>query len=168
MNYRVPRMTAEESALWTGLMRVVELLPAALDAQLQRDAQMTHFEFIVLSNLQLADESHAQMRDLAHATNATLPRLSRVCARLEERGFVKRAPSPTDGRATLVTLTKAGRAALIRAVPGHVATAHALVIDALTPPQLEALGTAANVIGRRLDPDQRFVWIDDDARPGSV
>jgi len=158
MNYRVPRMTAEESAAWTGLMRVVELLPAALDAQLQRDAQMTHFEFIVLSNLQLVAESHVQMRELAHATNSTLPRLSRVCARLDERGLVERTPSPTDGRATLVTLTKAGRAALIRAMPGHVATARALVIDALTPPQLEALGEAAAVVGQRLDPDQRFRW----------
>lgn len=161
MNYRVPRMSAQESAAWTRLMRVTELLPAALDAQLQRDSEMTHFEFVVLSTLRLSDESRLQMSDLAHATNSTLPRLSRVVTRLAERGWLIRETSPADRRATDVQLTSEGRAALIKAVPGHVSTARALVIDALSPAQLDALADAADAIGARLDPDNRFGWMAD-------
>lgn len=151
-------MTTEESAAWTSLMRVVELLPVALNAQLQRDSQLTHFEFLVLSALQVSEDPRIPMSDLARAVNATLPRLSHVCARLEARGLIERHSSHRDGRSRLVTLTRPGRAALIRAVPGHFETARALVIDALTPAQLASLREAADAIGARLDPEQRFVW----------
>jgi hypothetical protein len=40
------------------------------------------------------------MTALALRTNATLPRLSHVVRRLEDRGLVDRFPCPEDGRAT--------------------------------------------------------------------
>lgn len=148
--WRVPGMDESESRAWLGLMRVVELLPAALDAQLQRDAGMTHFEFMVLSMLRFAPERTLRMTALARDTNATLPRLSHVCSRLEARGMVSRAACATDRRATNVTLTPLGARRLTRAMPGHIATARRLVIDALSPAQLDALAALTGVLGRRL------------------
>ncbi|MFN8520310.1 MAG: MarR family transcriptional regulator [Chloroflexota bacterium] len=148
--WRVPGMDEAESRAWLGLMRVVELLPAALDAQLQRDSGMTHFDFMVLSMLRFAPGRTLRMTALARDTNATLPRLSHVCARLEGRGLVARATCASDRRATNVTLTPLGARRLARATPGHIATARRLVIDALSPAQLEALASVTELLGRRL------------------
>lgn len=143
-------MDEHESRAWLGLVAVTQLLPAALDSQLQRDAHLTHFEFMVLTVLRFAPQSTLRMSALADATHATLTRLSHVCTRLEKRGMVERAPSPDDRRATDVRLTADGRRTLIRAMPGHIATARRLVIDALTPAQLDALAEIAESITDRL------------------
>lgn len=150
MTFRAPRMTQRESAAWLGIIGVSGLLPAALDTQLQRDAQMTHFEFMVLSNLQLGPGEGMRMTALAEATYATLPRLSHVCARLDRRGDLTRRPCDQDRRATVVTLTPEGRRRLIHAMPGHIATARRLVIDALTAGQLDALAEISAVLLDRL------------------
>jgi DNA-binding MarR family transcriptional regulator len=68
-----------------------------------------------------APERTLRMTALAQRTNATLPRLSHVVRRLEERGLVERSSCPDDGRATNARLTSAGWATVVTA-PGHVAT----------------------------------------------
>jgi DNA-binding MarR family transcriptional regulator len=130
------------------------LLPVALDRQLQRDSGLTHFEFVVLSRLQLSPDPTMRMTALAEASVSTLPRLSHVCGRLEKRGLVERSPCPEDRRATNVRLTTDGRRELIRSIPGHIATARRLVIDALTPEQLDALTDITTTINARLTEDR--------------
>ncbi|MFT4122868.1 MAG: MarR family transcriptional regulator [Microbacteriaceae bacterium] len=150
MAFQVPRMDERESAAWLGLIAVTQLLPAELDSQLQRDAGLTHFEFMVLTALRFAPEGTLRMTALARGTNATLPRLSHVCSRLEHRGLIERLPCPKDRRATNARLTGEGRRALIRAVPGHIAAVRRLVIDALSPEQLEALTEITATVRSRL------------------
>ena len=58
--------------------------------------------------------------------------------RLEERGFVERVASPTDGRQVLVTLTDAGLAKVDAALVDHAAN-EANIIAALTEHQREQL-----------------------------
>ena len=96
MTYQVPRIDALESRAWLALVWTAELLPAALDAQLQADSGITHFEFLVLSTLQQSEGSVLRTTDLAAAVNATKPRLSRVVGKLAERGLVEapRASAP--------------------------------------------------------------------------
>src|SRR5690606_28354127 len=105
---------------WVKLIAVVELLPGALDSQLRRDAGLTHFEYFVLAMLSEASERTLRMTALAQRTNATLPRLSHVVRRLEERGLVERRPCPEDGRATNAVLTERGWGEVVAAAPGHV------------------------------------------------
>lgn len=143
-------MNEAESAAWLGLTAVTQLLPSSLDAQLQSEAGMTHYEFSVLTALRLAPDATLQMSALARSTNSTLSRLSHVCTRLEKRGLVKRGTCPGDGRATNVRLTSAGRRELIHATPDHIATARRLVIDALTTEQLAALADITTAIRERL------------------
>ncbi|TDP90403.1 DNA-binding MarR family transcriptional regulator [Leucobacter luti] len=150
MSFQVPRMTEEESAAWLGLTAVTQLLPSTLDAQLQADAQMTHYEFAVLTALRLAPDATMQMSALAQSTNSTLSRLSHVCTRMEKRGWVERSTCPGNGRITNVRLCSTGRRELIRATPDHINTARRLVIDALTPEQLNALTEITTVIRDRL------------------
>ena len=103
-----------------------------------------------------APERALRMNELATRTNATLPRLSHVVRRLEERGLVERAPCPSDGRATNARLTADGWAKVRETAPGHVATVREHVIDALTPEQVTQLAGIAEAVLGRLDPDGRM------------
>jgi DNA-binding MarR family transcriptional regulator len=149
----VPWLTEDELAAWVRLVGVVELLPGVLDAQLRRDAELSHFEYHVLAMLSEAPQRTLRMTALAERTNATLPRLSHVVRRLEERGLVARSACPQDARATNATLTGQGWEHLRATAPGHVATVRQHVIDALTPEQVGQLGEIAGAILTRLDPD---------------
>jgi DNA-binding MarR family transcriptional regulator len=131
---------------------VAELLPAALDAQLRRDSGLTHFEYFVLAMLSEAPERTLRMTSLAQRTNATLPRLSHVVRRLEERDLVERFPCPEDGRATNARLTKAGWDTVVAAAPGHVSTVRQLAIDPLSPAQLTQLRRIGDALLAVLDP----------------
>lgn len=138
---------------WVKLVAVVELLPGVLDSQLRRDTGLTHFEYFVLAMLSEAPDRTLRMTGLAQRTNATLPRLSHVVRRLEDRGLVERFPCAEDGRATNARLTDAGWAEVVAAAPGHVANVRRHVIDALSQEQVSQLGEIADALLERLDPD---------------
>jgi DNA-binding MarR family transcriptional regulator len=146
----------EQLDAWVKLVAVVELLPGVLDSQLRRDSKLTHFEYLVLAMLSEADGRTLRMTTLAHRTNASLPRLSHVVRRLENRDLVVRSPCPEDGRATNAQLTMAGMAEVVAAAPGHVANVRHHVIDALTPSQMQQLRGIADALLARLDPDGRM------------
>jgi DNA-binding MarR family transcriptional regulator len=156
-------LTDSEQHAWRRLAAVLELLPAALDSQLVHDAGLTHFDYFTLAMLSEAPDRTLRMTTLAGRTNATLARLSNVVRRLEGRGLVERTPCPDDRRATDVVLTDEGLATVVATAPGHVAQVRSLVVDALSPEQLQQLGVIAERLLGRLDPDHRMV--DLDARP---
>lgn len=148
-----PRWLSDrELGAWIRFIAVVELLPGALDSQLRRDSDLTHFEYLVLAMLSEAPDRTLRMTALAARTNATLARLSHVVSRLEGRGLVERRPCPGDRRATNARLTPAGWDVVVAAAPGHVATVRDAVIDVLTPEQVDQLGEIAAAILTRLDP----------------
>lgn len=153
----------EERQTWLRLIAVAELLPSALDTQLRRDAGLTHFEYFVLAMLSEADERTLRMTGLAQRTNATLPRLSHVVRRLEDRGLVERLPCPDDGRATNARLTDEGWRAVEAAAPGHVETVRRLVLDPLSPGQAEQLGEIGEALLSVLDPAGRMTRAPDPA-----
>jgi DNA-binding MarR family transcriptional regulator len=114
-------------------------LPAALDAQLQRDAQLTHFEYGVLYALADAPGGTLRMSVLSGYANSSLSRLSRAATRLESRGWMRREPDPADGRFTLAVLTAPGRQKVDDAAPGHTRLVRRLVFDRLTSAQQRQL-----------------------------
>jgi DNA-binding MarR family transcriptional regulator len=146
-------LSAEERAAWVRLIALVELLPGVLDGQLRRDAGLSNFEYFVLAMLSEAPDRVLRMTDLAARTNATLPRLSHVVSRLEDRGLVERRPCPGDRRATNARLTEVGWRTLEAAAPAHVQHVRQNVIDALTPEQVGQLEGIAEAILGRLDPE---------------
>ncbi|HEY0117181.1 MAG TPA: MarR family winged helix-turn-helix transcriptional regulator [Cellulomonas sp.] len=149
-------LTADQLHAWVGLLAVAELLPAALDSQLRREANLTHFDYQVLAMLSEAPGRCLRMTTLALRTSATLPRLSHVVERLEARGLVERTPNPDDARANDAHLTAEGWTTLVAAAPGHVRTARALVIDALTDEQVAQLEAITTALLTRLDPEDRL------------
>jgi DNA-binding MarR family transcriptional regulator len=144
---------------WVRLVGVLELLPGALDAQLRRDADVTHFEYYVLAVLSEAPGRVLRMTELARHTNATLPRLSHVVSRLESRELVERFPCPEDRRATNARLTASGWAKVQEAAPGHAATVRQYVVDALDDEQIGQLAAIGDAILARLDPTRSMAAI---------
>jgi DNA-binding MarR family transcriptional regulator len=132
-------LAGDDLATWSALATVLEWLPAALDAQLVRDAGITHFEYGILYALAHADGRTLRMSVLAGYANSSLSRLSRATTRLERRGWVARSTDPEDGRYTLATLSEAGQDKVDEATPGHVAMVNRLVLDTLTKTQAKQL-----------------------------
>ena len=75
-------LDAEERATWLSLSRIIVKLPSALDGQLERDADLNYFEYIVMAMLSEQDDRTLRMSQLAALSNASLSRLSHVAKRL--------------------------------------------------------------------------------------
>jgi DNA-binding MarR family transcriptional regulator len=148
-------LDSEEEQTWITLASVILRLPGALDAQLQRDAGISHFEYLVISGLSMSPQRTLRMSDLAIAAEGSLSRLSQVVSRLERRGWVRREPDPTDGRYTLAILTDAGWDKVTAAAPGHVEAVRRLVFDPLTQAQQRQVRDIGRRIMRAIDPNDR-------------
>lgn len=152
-----PWLDETQRLAWLRFAAVLELLPRFLDSQLERDEQLSHFDYYCLAMLSEAPGRTLRMTALAGMTNATLPRLSRVMNRLEEASYVRREPCPGDRRATNVVLTDTGWEKVVQAAPGHVRNVRELVIDALDPEQVDQLSAISAQLLSVLDPDQKMM-----------
>jgi DNA-binding MarR family transcriptional regulator len=139
-------LNADEQAVWLELIGVVMWLPVALDAELQRDAGLSQFEYVVMSQLSMSPGREIRMSELARRANSTLPRMSKVIDRFARQGWATRRPDPTDGRYTLAALTDAGWEKVVQSAPGHVEQVRRLVFDQLTAAQVRQLGVIAGRI----------------------
>jgi len=144
----------EQQRTWRAWLAVCELVPRALDAQLQRDAGISHAAYVVLAMLSEAPGRSRRMSDLARRANQSQSRLSHTVARLEERGWVRRERSTDDGRGNLAVLTDAGWDIVRTVAPGHVDAVRDAMFAPLTPDQTRVLGDSMRAILEQLDPDR--------------
>ncbi|MGW2921869.1 MarR family winged helix-turn-helix transcriptional regulator [Streptomyces angustmyceticus] len=147
----------EEDQAWIALSSMLMRLPAALDAQLQRDAGLSHFEYQVMAGLSMVPERTLRMSELAAFVEGSLPRLSQVVGRLEKRGWVRRNPDPADGRYTVATLTDDGFDKVAATAPGHVEAVRTYVFDALTRAQVRHITTIGRRVVGAIDPQHPLV-----------
>jgi DNA-binding MarR family transcriptional regulator len=141
----------DEQRAWLRLAGVMLKLSPALDSQLQRDSDLTHFDYLCLAMLSESEDRTLPMSELAVRTNASLSRLSHVVSKLERRGWVARTPSPHSRRVTLVRLTEDGWQVLVTAAPGHVETVRSLVFEGLEREDVAALERIAGHIVDRIE-----------------
>ena len=149
-----PWLDDEQQAVWRIFIRVQALLPAALDAQLARDAGMSHSSYIVLALLSEAPARSRRMSDLAAAVTMSPSRVSHAVARLEERGLVRRERASDDRRGSRAVLTDAGHDVLVSVAPGHAAAVKDLMFGGLTSGDLWELRRILGVIEARLRADE--------------
>lgn len=149
---REPRwLSSSEQATWLTLVALMTRVPTALDADLQATSGLSLFEYVVLSRLSEADDRTMRMSELAARVNSSPSRLSHGIARLQRRGWVCRSPLPADGRQIMAALTPAGFEKVEVSAPHHVDFVRKLVIDVLTPAQLQDLHAAARLIVDSVD-----------------
>lgn len=142
-------LSPDEQWAWRRLAGVSMLLPAALETQLQRDADLTHFGYWVMAMLSEAPGRSMRMSELAAMSNGSQSRLSHLVSKLEAKGWVRRVKASEDGRGWLAVLTEGGYTKVVEAAPGHVAEVRRRVFDALTPEQVTQLGEICDVILRQ-------------------
>jgi DNA-binding MarR family transcriptional regulator len=155
-------LNADEQLAWRKLAAVMMLLPAGLDAQLQRDADLTHFAYYVLAMLSEAPSRSLRMSVLAARSSSSPSRLSHTVARLEERGFVQRRRADEDGRGQVAMLTEDGYTYLVKAAPGHVHEVRRLVFDGLGPQAVAELDRVCARLLSTLDPDGSLISLPPD------
>jgi DNA-binding MarR family transcriptional regulator len=133
-------LSDEQQAAWRPFVALLLRFPALLDAQLQRDAGLNHFDYLVLSGLSEAPGRTLRMSELAAMANSSLSRLSHVVSRLEAKGWVRRESCPGDGRFINAVLTEEGWQKVLATAPGHVAAVRELLIAELSAEQFAELG----------------------------
>jgi DNA-binding MarR family transcriptional regulator len=139
-------LSDEQQAAWRPFVALLIRLPAALDAELQKDAGISQFDYLVLSSLSEAPDRALRMSELAALASSSLSRLSHVISRLETRGWVRREPCPGDGRFINAILTEDGWQKVVATAPGHVAAVRRLLVDLLTHEEFQSLGTISEKV----------------------
>jgi DNA-binding MarR family transcriptional regulator len=148
-------LTPDQLASWLSVAQLITRLPWAVDAQLQREADLSMIEYMAMAMLSGAPAQTLRMSDLAERTSSSLSRLSHLAKRLESRGYIRRETDPADGRFTNAILLPAGLTKLESAAPGHVAYVRQLVVDNLSAERLRRLGQDAERIVGRIDSPAR-------------
>jgi DNA-binding MarR family transcriptional regulator len=136
----------EEMAAWLPFVRLVTLLPQALDRQLRDEAGIGHVYYQVLAMLSAAPGEELRMSELSRLTGTSPSRLSHAVSALESRGWVERCAAERDGRGQVARLTAEGRAELERTAPGHVGEVRRRVFDRLAPEEVAQLRRIATTL----------------------
>ena len=139
-------------AAWLAFLEVSHRLDRVIEQQLRRDADLSHAQFEILSRLESAPDGRLRMSELADVIIVSRSGLTYQVTQLERAGLVRRERDATDERGVLAVMTAAGRAALLRAAPGHVRVVRHYLIDALTPAQRSSLAEGLAAARTRLHP----------------
>jgi DNA-binding MarR family transcriptional regulator len=104
---------------------------------------LTGTQLSAMTSLELAGAMTP--RELAEVERVQPPTMTKIIARLEERGLVQRTPHPTDGRQVILSVTEEGRAVLAmhERARGEWLTR---MLDTLTPEERDTLRRAAEIL----------------------
>lgn len=92
----------------TSIMRVQQIVLSAVDTAL-RPHRLTFARYEALTLLRFSRRGSLPMRVMGERLQLHPTSVTNIVDRLERDGLVRRTPHPTDGRATLVEITDAGR-----------------------------------------------------------
>lgn len=121
------------------LTEAAGLLQQAVERQLRAHGGLSYIQFHILARLD-ASEKPLTMTELADGVVYSRSGLTYQAGLLDQAGLIKRKSSPQDERATLVTITAAGRRRLRRVMPGHIEVAKTLLFDGLSDADVRTLG----------------------------
>jgi DNA-binding MarR family transcriptional regulator len=114
-------------------MRLMVVMPRAIDEDLTRRSGVSLTRYVVLMRLSEAPGRALRMSDLADAVAISPSRMTRIIQSMAAAGLVTRRPAPADGRASLAVLTDQGLQQLQDAWPAHLAGVRSLAMDHLEP-----------------------------------
>jgi DNA-binding MarR family transcriptional regulator len=106
------------------------------------------FNFSTLSVLHtLARSGPLRLTDLLATEQLKQPALTSLVAKLEQDGLLQRRPDPSDGRAMLLSLTRAGRQ-IVRSRHANRVEKLSRLVDQLTPKERAVLAGSVQVLTR--------------------
>jgi DNA-binding MarR family transcriptional regulator len=132
---------------WQTLRMAHNRVANRLDAELSHECALALNEFDVLLYLHTHMNEDVRINALLDAVSLSQPALSRLIARLEERGLITRTPAADDGRAFVVALTEAGTTLTDRAIAIHARVVHETLTGKFTDAEQAALLRTLSQIG---------------------
>jgi DNA-binding MarR family transcriptional regulator len=148
MNSSQRSLDPTQLGAYFALIEVSSLLRHTIEQQLRDAGDLSYVQFQLLATLGDSPDGSRRMTELADGVVYSRSGLTYQAQSLEQRGLVTRAPSVDDERGTTVTITDEGRGILAQVFPGHIAVLNELLLDPLTPGDVEVL---ADVLGRVRD-----------------
>lgn len=139
-------LDADEDAVMRAMHRLILVMPRALNADLEREHGMTASEYSVLRNLSESRCRLMRMSELAKACDMSMSGMTRLAAKLESLGYLKRVKCTDDARGSNAVLTDKGLARLQEAWPSHLASVRRHIFDHLEGLDLAQLAAAFNSI----------------------
>jgi DNA-binding MarR family transcriptional regulator len=136
------------SRAWQTLRLAHDRVARRLEADLTRECALAINEFDVLLYLRTHPDEPTRVTALLEAVPLSQPALSRLVARLAERGLLQRAPAGDDRRATLICLTDAGTALTDRAIEVHAQAVDAALTSKFSDEEQAALLRILSQIGQ--------------------
>lgn len=140
-----------EEQIVRALARVLLVLPRVLEADLAREHRLAGPEYAVLVHLSEAPKRLLRMSDLAARCELSLSGTTRIVARMEAGGLLKRVRCPDDARGWNAALTYTGLKRLQVAWPTHLAAVRRHVLDHLGDLDRPALAQALQRFGTAAD-----------------
>jgi len=113
--------TTDPVAAWRAVLLAESRAVRAIERDLDDAGAIPLGWYDVLLELNAAPDRRLRMQELGRRAVLSRTRISRLVAELEDAEMVERHPDPDDGRATLATMTEAGRAAFVAAAPIYLA-----------------------------------------------
>jgi DNA-binding MarR family transcriptional regulator len=107
--------------------------------------ELTQNQISVLTSLEFGGA--LTPRELADAERVAPPTMTKVLAKLEERGLLQRTPHPTDGRQVLLSATEQGRAVIAEQRRAKDKWLTRVLAD-LPDDERETLARAAEILNR--------------------
>lgn len=136
---------------WSALVAVYQSVLHDVVRALENDAGIDSGVFSALAYLARAEpRGRMRLSDLQENMHPrySQPGLSRLVQRMEADGLVERRADPDDGRATVLVMTRAGRARFARADAVYAAALREEFGRHLSPAQAHALETALRPVAR--------------------
>ena len=136
-------VSAEDAAIAAGFERFYETL--------RRLTPREPLSLTAASTLRRLERSGPhRLSELYAPEGVSQPAMTQLVTRLEKEGLARRGDDPTDGRAVVVSITDAGRAAVARRREGR-ARALAELLRGLTPEEYAAVRAALPALERLSD-----------------
>ena len=145
-NESIQWLSQQEREGWLFISSIIFSLTRKMENQLQTEAGISFVEYMVLAMLSESKDHSLTMTELAITTNTLPARLSRVVARLEKDGYVRRSLSAEDRRVSICHLLPAGEQKIHEVAPSHVGEVRRQIFDHLTPEQVEQLAESGKAV----------------------
>ena len=140
-----------EQRAWRSLLAMHADLSQYIERQLRVRSGLSKADYEVLVLLSEAPPNRLRAFEIGEALRWEKSRLSQHLTRMESRGLVSRQRCPTDQRGNFVVLTPHGREGIEAAAAPHVADVRAVLLDHVTPAQLDLVCELADLVRGRVE-----------------
>ncbi|MCD4549964.1 MarR family winged helix-turn-helix transcriptional regulator [Schaalia sp. lx-260] len=139
---------------WETCFSTTTRLALRLENELKKKSSLSLPEYNVLLHTERAGKNGIRLGMLARSVVFSPSRLTHTLHRLVERGYITRTLCSQDKRGGIITLTRAGNAALRKATSHHADLLKKLLLDDMTPEESAVFEKVFQRIRQRLDEEE--------------